>query len=109
MLVIFHASEYFLLFRNDIFNILAVIIVQMEFYCEVCLKHIKSKNKYKNTYQEINKCKCKHIILSHKNIDINDVEEAFYLYNIEDHQKFDYFLKKCDFILVLMIINFVRM
>ena len=57
----------------------------MDYYCDVCLKFIKVKSKDKpfksNSQQEFNKCK--HIILSHKNIDVNDVDEAFYLYIIE--------------------------
>ena len=36
----------------------------------------------------------------HKNIDINDVDEAFYLYIIEHNKKFDYYLIKCEFKLV---------
>ena len=100
VLVIFHVFENFLLFRNEIVNIFPTVIVQMDYYCEVCLKHIKAKNKYKHfkskSHQEFNKYK--HIILSHKDIDINNVDEAFYL-NIID-QKFDYHLIKCDFNLI---------
>ena len=63
----------------------------MEFYCEICRKHIKTKNKYiyiyfkPNSHQDFNKCK--HIILSNKDIDINNVDEAFYLYIIEHNKK----------------------
>ena len=39
--LIFHASECFLLFRNDMFYILSFIIVELDYHCEVCLKHIK--------------------------------------------------------------------
>ena len=57
----------------------------MDYYCEVCLKNIKAKNKYKRFkskfHQEFDKCK--HIILSFKDIDIDHVDEAFYLYIIE--------------------------
>ena len=35
--------------------------------------------------------------MSHKNIDINDVHEAFYLYIIEHNEKFDYYLVKYEF------------
>ena len=51
------------------------------FYCEVCLKNIIAKNKYKlfKSKSHIEFDKCKHIISSHKDININDVEEAFYL------------------------------
>ena len=72
----------------------------MDFFCEVGLKHIKAKSKYNNfksnSHQEFNKCK--HIILSHKNIDINDIDETFYLYIIEYMEKFDYYLLKSEFI-----------
>ena len=74
----------------------------MDFYCEVCLKSIKAKNKYKHfkskSHQEFDKCK--HIILSFKDIDIDHVDEAFCLYIIEHNKKFDYFILKCEFKLV---------
>ena len=52
----------------------------MEYYCEVCLKNIKTKNNYKDFISKfhIGFDKCKHRNLSHKGIDKNDVEEAFY-------------------------------
>ena len=58
-----------------------------------------TKNKYKQfkSKSHIEFEKCKHIRLSHKDIDINDVDEAFYLHIIEHNQKFDYFLIKCEF------------
>ena len=74
----------------------------MDYYCEVCLKHIKTTSKYKyfkpNSHQEFNKCK--HIILSHKSVDINDVDEAFYLHIIEHNKKFDNYPIKYEFKLV---------
>ena len=74
----------------------------MEYYCQVCLNNIKAKNKYKHfkskPHQEFDKCK--HIILSHKNIDINDVGEAFYLYLIEHNKKCDCYFLRCEFKLV---------
>ena len=76
----------------------------MDYCCEICPKHIKLKSKYEHfkskSHQEINKCK--HIILSHKNIDINDVDEAFYLYIMEQNKKFDSYLVKCEFKLVFI-------
>ena len=61
----------------------------MDYYFEMCLEKIKAKSKYKHfkskSHQEFNKCK--HIILSYKDIDINDVDEAFYLYIIEHKKK----------------------
>ena len=74
----------------------------MEYYCEVCLKNIKAKSKYKHfkSKSHLEFDKCKHIILSHKNIDINDVDEAFYFYNIEQNKKFENYLVRCEIILV---------
>ena len=74
----------------------------MDYYCDLCLKSIKPNSKFKhfksNSHQEYNKCK--HILLCHKNIDINDVDEAFYSYNIEHNKIFHYYLKKCEFKIV---------
>ena len=61
------------------------------YYCDICLKNIRARSKYKQfkskSHQEFNKCK--HLKLSHKNFDINDVDETFYLYLIQ-HKKNDY-------------------
>ena len=38
--------------------------------------------------------------MSHENIDIKDVDEAFYLYNSEHNKKFDHYLIKCEYKLV---------
>ena len=38
--------------------------------------------------------------MSHENIDINDVDEAFYLSISEHNKKFDYYLIKCEYKLV---------
>ena len=74
----------------------------MDYYCDVCLKYIEPNSKYSQFkakfHQEIGECK--HIILSHKDFDINDTDEAFYLYIIEPNKKFDYYLIKCEFKLV---------
>ena len=57
----------------------------MDHYCEVCDMFIKPKRKYNHFkskfHQEFDQCK--HILLSLKDIDINDADEAFYLYIIE--------------------------
>ena len=60
----------------------------MDYYCEVCLKKYKTKNKYKQfkSKSHIEDDKCKYIVLSHKDNDIKDVDEAFFLYIIE-HKK----------------------
>ena len=39
-------------------------------------------------------------MLSHKNIDKNDVNEAFHLYLREHNKKVDYYLVRCEFELV---------
>ena len=71
----------------------------MEYCCEVCPKKIKAKNKYKHfkskSHQELDKCK--HLLLSYKDIDIDHVDETFFLYIIEHDKKIDYFIKKWEF------------
>ena len=66
----------------------------MDYHCEACLKNIKAKNKYKHfkskSHQEFDQCK--HIMLSYKDIDINNGDEAFCLYIIEHIKKFAYYL-----------------
>ena len=74
----------------------------MDYYCEACDKHIKSKRKYKQPKSKIPKefDECDHIVVSLKDIDINKLDEAFYLY-INKHIKItDYYLVKCQFKLV---------
>ena len=60
----------------------------MDYYCDVCLKYIKpnSKDSHFKTKSHQELAKCKHIKLSRKNIDMNKLDEAFYLYIIE-HNK----------------------
>ena len=74
----------------------------MDYYCDVCPKYIKLNSNYSRfkskSYEEFHKCK--HTILPHKDIDKNDVDEAFYLYIIEHNKTFDYYLLKCEFKLV---------
>ena len=74
----------------------------------MCLKHIKPNSKYSHfktkSHQEFDKSK--HIFLSHKDVDINDVDEAFYLYTIEHNKKFDYYLIKCEFKLVFNVYQY---
>ena len=56
----------------------------MDYYCDVCDKHLKPKGKYKHLKSKSHEKfdKCKHIILSLKDIVINDVDETIYLYII---------------------------
>ena len=74
----------------------------MDNYCEVYPKNIKAKNKDKHlkskSHHEFDKCK--HIILSHKDTDINHIDEMFYLYIIEHNRKFESYIIKCEFKLV---------
>ena len=74
----------------------------MDYYCDVYLKYIRSNSKnsqFKSkSHQEF--CKCKHTILSHKDIDISDVDEAFYLHIIERKKKFEQYLVKSEYKLV---------
>ena len=74
----------------------------MDHYCDVCEKHIKPKSKYKHfkskSREEFDKCK--HISLSLTDIDVNDLDEAFYLYIIEHNKLFDFFPVKGELILV---------
>ena len=74
----------------------------MDYYCEICLKNIKTRSNYKHFKSKFHLefDKCKHIIVSHKDIDINDVDEAFCFYIIEHNKTIDYYLKKCEFKLV---------
>ena len=52
----------------------------MDYYCDVCVIFIKPKSKYKhcksNSHKEFDKCE--HIKLTIENIDINDVDIAFF-------------------------------
>ena len=70
----------------------------------MCLKNIKTKNKNNHfkSKSHIEFDNGKHKILSHKDIIINDVDEAFYLYIIEHNKKFDSYLIKYQFKLVLI-------
>ena len=86
----------------------------MDYYSEVCDIFKKSKSKYNHfkseSHQELDKCK--HIILSLKDIDINDVDEAFYLYNMELHKKMIIILWNANlnyFFLILKIVHISRL
>ena len=71
----------------------------MDYYCDVCTISIKSKSKQKpfksNRHKEVHKCK--HVILSPKDIDINNIDETFYLYIIEHNKKYDKYFAKLEF------------
>ena len=57
----------------------------MSYYCEICLRDMKTKNKYSHLKSKSHKNfeKYKHIISSLKIIDIKDVDEILYLYMID--------------------------
>ena len=61
----------------------------MDYYCDLGPKHIKPNSNYKHfkskSHEEFDKCK--DVLLSLKDIDINEVDEAFYLYIIEHNKK----------------------
>ena len=74
----------------------------MDYYCEVSLLFIKPKNKYKLCEAKIHKefNKGKHIKLAIENPGINDVNRAFYAYILQQMEKYEYCLNKCEFKLV---------
>ena len=71
----------------------------MDYFCEVCEKYIRPKSECKHfksvTHKEIDECK--HLLLSHKDIDIKELDEAIHLYFIEHNKESDYYLIKCQF------------
>ena len=101
-------NNYSYTYSNTNNTIIVLVLVQVLMFKWItivkCVKFLsnKTKSKYNHfiskSYQEFDKCK--HILLSLKDIDINDVYEAFYLYFIEHNKKFDYYLVKCQFKLV---------
>ena len=62
----------------------------------------KSKNKHFKPKSHQKFDKYKHIIFSHKDIDLNDLDGAFCLYIIEHNKNFDYYLVKCEFKIVFI-------
>ena len=76
----------------------------MDYFCEICLKNIKAKNKYKHSKSRshIEFYECKNILISYKDIDLSDVDEAFYLNIIEHSKKFDNYIIKFEFKLVFI-------
>ena len=52
----------------------------MDYYSEVCLKHIKTKSKYKHFISNIHKKldSCKQVDLTIETPHINDIDELFY-------------------------------
>ena len=75
----------------------------MTYYCDICLRDIKKKSKYSFLKFKSHKDfeKYKHILLSLKNVDIKDVDEILYLYIKDHNKKFNQYLLKGQFKLVL--------
>ena len=76
----------------------------MTYYCEICLKGIKTKSKYSHLKSKSHKEfeEYKHIILSLKNIDIRDVDEILSLYIKGHKKKFNHYLLKGEIKLVFI-------
>ena len=74
----------------------------MSYFCNVCDKTIKLKSKNKhvksNSHKEFDKCK--HIKLTIENPNINERDEISYAYIIEHNETFDFYVMKCEFILI---------
>ena len=60
----------------------------MDYYCKVCDKSVKIKNKFKHLKSKPHRefDKCKHIKLTIRNPLIKDVDRIFYAYIIEDEK-----------------------
>ena len=71
----------------------------MKYFCSVCDKTIKLKSKKKhfksNIHREFDKCTRKKLLNQSPNI--NDIDEIFYAYVIENNKKYDYYLMNCEF------------
>ena len=72
------------------------------FYCEICNQHIKNKSKSKHlkSKSRIEVIKSDHIILSSKDVYIDETDEAYSLYMIEHNKKYDFCKVKCQYNLV---------
>ena len=71
----------------------------MGYYCEVSDIFNKPKSKFKQfksiIHNELHKCK--HIKLRIENLDVDDINKAFYEYSIQHNKKYKYYLIKCEF------------
>ena len=74
----------------------------MYYYSDVCDTFIKPKSKYKhfksNTHKEYDMCK--HMEITIKNPNIDDIDEVFYAYIIQPNKQYGHLLIKCHFELV---------
>ena len=66
----------------------------MDHYCEMCNIFIKPQSKYQlfksNTHKEFHKCK--RIILTTENPDINNIDKDFYAYIIQHNKNMNIML-----------------
>ena len=70
----------------------------MSYYCDKTIKLKSKKSHFKsNIHKEFDRCK--HIKLTIENSNINDIDEIFYAYNIEQN-KIYYYLLECEFKLI---------
>ena len=80
----------------------------MDFYCDVCDKNIIPQNKCRlfesNIHKEFDECK--HMDLTIENLDINNVDELFYAYIIQNNKQYDYYINKCHLKLVFNVIQY---
>ena len=74
----------------------------MKYYCDICLRDIKKKNKYSHLKSKSHKEfeKYKHILLSLKNVDIKDVDEKLHFYMKDHNKKINHYLSRGQFKLV---------
>ena len=93
-------------YSNMNIDIIILILVEILLYKWITIvKYVKNisnprKNKHFKSKSHKEFDKCEHILVSLKDIDIHRVDEAFNLYIIELNKKFDYYLVKCQLILV---------
>ena len=75
---------------------------KIDYNCKVCDKLIRPKSRYKhfksNTHEEVDNCK--HIKLTFKNLDINNVDRSSHEYNIQHKKNYDNYLANNHFELV---------
>ena len=70
-----------------------------DYYCEICDKQIdiESKSKLLASKSHIEKSKCDRIVLSFKDVDIDEKDEVYSLYISEHKKKHVYCKIKCQY------------
>ena len=71
----------------------------IDYYCEICDKHIcsESKSKHFKSKSHIDTSKCDHIIFSFKDLNIDEIDEIYNLCLIEHDKKYDFYKLKVIF------------